>query len=220
MYLAIISIGPGAANSAVTRTVQTVWNKYNRYIYFLTYQPGMLNFPPGFSISNPTVVWAEVSNSLEGKFKTIYIENGNFSQSHLDAITAKWLLQYDLPSSKEDGDPVAKNGKAGSTGTTNPTEKEDGNAETGNGGQYGLSKYGINLFNLNLNVPSWVWLIGAGFGTMKALDTPQRVGKIAYAGAAAFCAINYINKAKIPLPFKIPGVLGELPQISAHEEKK
>lgn len=173
---------------------------------------GIAQAPISYAIySSPTVLWAEVEDASKGKAKVIFRENANFGANHLEAITTQFLNRYvtnkdgqqGSPTGKDrnDNDPLAS-GQKGERGQSTTIDK---------GGDFGFFPFG-NPFDLNINIPNWIWLIGAGLAGMKFLDTTNKAGKIAYGGIATLCTINYLNKSKIPLPFKIPGILGEIPE--------
>lgn len=208
MTPAIILYGnAGTSTNAVYTALEKIWLKHEKYLLYL-WGGSTSNAPLAYAIySSPTVLWAEVEDASKGEIKVIYRETANFKPEYLAATTEKFLARFDLNHSGE-GNPVGSgdskpdsSGKEGDRGTGTIMDK---------GGDFGFFPFG-NVFDLNLNIPTWLWLVGAGLAGMKFLDTSNKVGKIAYGALGAWCTINYLNKADIPLPFKIPGILGAIP---------
>lgn len=193
-------------------------------MYFLTYDPRESNYPSNIPKDKNVVMWVQVKDSLKGQLTVVYSESEDFSFANLDKITHNFLLRYQVGTNTGDpggkGNTTSTNPNPNSTSTqtgTNTNPNAQSNSSSGNygnkGGNLGFGTGFGGLFNIKLpgNLPSWVWLIGAGFAGMKALDTDNTLGKVAYGGAAAFCTLNYLNNAGIPIKLpKIP-FIGQLP---------
>ena len=216
MYLAIVSVGPDAAKhgNTITNVVDNVWQKYNSYLVSLFYNPKSANYPSGVSKTEAAVLWVEVEDSLKGKFKIIQKETRNFSYQNLDQLTARFLANYKFsPNPSGSGEPIiTRVDSKGGTGIDDGNKPGAKNDSEGKGGDLGWSSTG-GIFNLNLNIPLWLWLLGAGAGGLWffSTDGKKMVIKLVSGGVTVWCTLNYLNKSEIKLPFKIPGILGAIP---------
>lgn len=199
MELNIVVFGPKtAATDQAIKAAQTSWGNH---AYRLNY---FFNQMLGADPNRAGVYWVE--GDIPGNYRIIEREFSNFSPAYIEAKTLAFLKKYGIgPGDSKVTDPGSSKDDSG---TQRPSTPEKG----GNLGIDGF--FGLGIFNLKLpgNLPSWVWLIGAGFAGMKFFDTSNKLGKVAYGGAAAFCTLNYLNNAKIPIKLpKIP-FIGAAPQ--------
>lgn len=78
---------------------------------------------------------------------------------------------------------------------------EPGTGDNGDGiipgGTPGGDLLGLGLFNLELNIPSWIWLALAGVAVYKASTSKSQVAAMGFGAAGVVAGLNYLNKAKI-----------------------
>lgn len=223
MYLAILSVGPGAGTSgnAITNTVEQVWKKYNQYMVTLFYDPRG-GYPPTLSKTEAAVLWVEMEDSIKGKFKIIQKETRDFSFNNLDRLTKNFLSNYKFsPDPSGSGEPIVTRGN-GQTGTGTDAGNKEGakNDAEGKGGDFGFSDWGgqFNLPDWLKNLGPWFWLACAGAGALWFFSTDGKkvMIRIAAGGVTVFCTVNYLQRAN--LPFKIPFING--PQIAQPPRKR
>lgn len=54
--------------------------------------------------------------------------------------------------------------------------------------------FGLGLFNLDIPVPAWLWLIAGAAAGHWAINSPTQAGQWLYGGASAISFGNYLNK--------------------------
>lgn len=181
-------------------------------------------YPSSLNKNEVAVIWAEVEDRVHKdgqplpplKFKIIYKEVKDFSFDNLDRLTANFLNRYNpgtVPNPKGDLTKDTDDGQKGSDGLDEGNKPNASKDAEGKGGDWGFSSKG-GPFNVpDFNIPLWLWLLGAAAGGLWffSTDGKKTVIKLASGGITVWCTLNYLNKSKIKLPFKIPGILGAIP---------
>lgn len=200
--------------------MEKVWYKYQQFLVGFVLDPKSTTYkyPSSLNKSEVAIIWAEVANDFveTGKFKIISKETKDFSFANIDRRTNEFLQRYNPGSvPNPEGDPTkdAKDGQKGSDGIDEGNKPNAANDATGKGGDLGFSSKG-GPFNVpDINIPLWLWLLGAAAGGLWffSTDGKKTVIKLVSGGVTVWFTLNYLNKSKIKLPFKIPGILGAIP---------
>lgn len=99
---------------------------------------------------------------------------------------------------------IQQNGIPGTTSGDGSWNEGDGSGWFGDGSGFGLGlvkceSLGPLKFICDIKLPGWVWLVGTGFCTMKALDAKTKPGQIGWAGLAGMGYIRFLSgKKKTP----------------------
>jgi hypothetical protein len=97
---------------------------------------------------------------------------------------------------QQNGIPGSDSGSGSWNGNSN-----EGAGWWGDGSGFGLGlvkceDLGPLKFICDIKLPGWLWLVGTGICTMKALDAPTKPGQIGWSGLAAMGYIRFLSGKK------------------------